>query len=179
MAQTVTTLVLNRLEKMRAEMDRGIEFTRDEVYYIVNEIINLSRANYPKRVNEIRVEGWKGKNSYEIYKGVDNVFRVTEFRQDKVTGEIKETTYEVEPDKINFLLSILEKLTVGKHYYAKYFWAKILKHYKIKLDIDAFNGGKYRARYYFPTYMHPLKAIEASGIIKIVDGWGGGLVRLK
>jgi hypothetical protein len=42
--------------------------------------------------------------------------------------------------------------------------------------MDAFNGGKFRSRYYFPILYYPLKVLEYFGYIIY---WGrGGITRL-
>jgi len=177
-AKSKKGVILGLLQKFRNDTKKGITYTPLELQKVFEEAIN-HYIEKPKKKEVVIVEGWKGKDSYEIYKGVDNVFMLTEYRQDKETGEVNESTHEVQPEHINYLLSIIRKLDIGEHYGARYFWRKIIDHYNLNIEIDAFNGGKYRALYYFPLYMFPLKCIEASNVIKVIDGGGGGIIRIR
>lgn len=43
----------------------------------------------------------------------------------------------------------------------------LIKQNDLHVGLDSFNGGRNRAKYYFPLYMRPLKVLEHEGIVKI------------
>ena len=180
-AKSIRGLILGLIAKFREDAKRGISYTPLELQKVFEEaLVKYNKLIVAKKIIEVEnIERWKGKNSYKIYMGVDSIFRINEYRKNKETGEITKSTKEVEPDKINFLLSVIRSIPLGTHYSARYFWRKIINHYGLDVDIEAFNGGKYRSEVYFPYYMYPLKCIEAMGLIRVVDGKGGGVVRLR
>jgi len=111
-------------------------------------------------------------HSYDIYKGFDNDYRVWLYESESPTI--------IDKEKINFIFNNIINLETGKHYGAKYFFNKIIKHYGLTINDDEFSGGKNRALFYFPLYLAPIKIIEReTDIIKVTIGRGGGLLKLK
>lgn len=111
-------------------------------------------------------------HSYDIYKGFDNDYRIWLYES--------ENPVIIDKEKINFIFQIIVNLDIGRHYGAKYFFNRIIKHHGLTINDDEFSGGKNRALFYFPLYLAPMKIIEKeTDIIKVIIGKGGGVVRLK
>ena len=49
----------------------------------------------------------------------------------------------------------------------------LIDRFKIDIDLESFNGGKNRARYYFPLYYYPVKILEK---MKYVEYGGRGKI---
>jgi len=123
-------------------------------------------------MSEINVFGWKGKDTIKI-KDDGDTFCIIEHRKVKKTGEIEEHKHYVKKEYVKNFTDIL--FNQGSNY-NKYrdIVLQIIKKYKLNINLDAFNGGKNRAKYYFPYYYYPCKILEAKGIIE----YGPGTIKL-
>ena len=127
---------------------------------------------------------WKGKDTIEIFRGI-NIFIVREHRKVKETGEIDYIEHKIPIENVRTLLQIIKnKCQPNIEYSYKYLVRAILEHYKfhekegltIEQMMEAFNGGKNRAKYYFPFLYYSLKCLEMLGKIEY---FGRGGIRLK
>jgi len=137
---------------------------------------NTRLAQFDK--DHFEVYGWRGKSGLDIVKCNDgeNVY-VIEHRKNKQTGEITKYTTEVELQKVLNLWQILKKnCEVGETYGYRFIMSKIKEFYGFTVDDEAWNGGKNRSKYYFPTHYYPLKVLESEGVIQY---FGNGGVMLK
>jgi len=169
MAKTVTTLLLNRLERLRAGMDRG-EFSRDDIYFVIDEIIKIARKNYPKRVNKVEIlEGWKSSDKIDIRKDFKNDFIIVSHLKDKETGEVKEVEKTIPVENVNKMLNIIRNLPQQETYKCYY----ISK----KLGWKSWKDLWRERKLYFSTYYFPIKILEA---LKIISYSGrGDITRIK
>jgi len=71
---------------------------------------------------------------------------------------------------------IIENLDLNYIVGYRYIVRKLLQKLNLNISIDAFNGGKNRARFYFRFYYYPLKILEAKGIINYYGR--GGIERI-
>jgi|TARA_R100001530_G_scaffold62534_1_gene44998 hypothetical protein len=128
--------------------------------------------------NHFEVYGWKGKGSLDIVKCNDGErVLIIEHRKDKHTGEITKTTTEVDLQNVLNLWQILQKnCEVGETYGYRFLIDKLKKFYGFTVDVEAWNGGRNRSKYYFPYHYYPLKVLESEGLIKY---FGRGGVMLK
>lgn len=130
------------------------------------------------------VEHWKGKDEIKIYEQLE-IFRVVEHRKSKETSEVNELSKVVHKKDVRALWNVLFDVQVGDRVSAKYLWRKLIELHGIaahegtstEMMLNAFNGGKYRAKYYFPLYYYPLKILEAKGLVQYYGG--GGCMRLS
>lgn len=136
-------------------------------------------------MQEIKIQGWKGKGDIKILSGL-NTFRIIEYRKSKETEEIYEDERDLPFDNVYVLWGLIKKkCDMETKYGYKYLVRLVLNHYKfhekenIHLDfmMEAFNGGKNRAKYYFPYLYYPLKVLEYQGKIKYFGR--GGIQRLE
>lgn len=115
--------------------------------------------------SEYIVEGWKGKDEIDFDLHLDGDVTLIEHRKNKETGEVIETRHEVKHEHIQFLWDLIKTLPKDIEFKSPYFWRKIIDTKGLGIDINAFNGGKNRALYYFPLFYHPIKILEAGGLI--------------
>jgi len=122
--------------------------------------------------------GWKGTD-YITVKQLDKFhYEVTEHRQEKEIGEngeaiVREIRTKVPIEHVINILTIVGRYTEPATY--RQIATDLIEHYRLDCDIEAFNGGKNRARYYFPHYYYPLKVAE---FYNKVQYYGRGHVRL-
>lgn len=112
----------------------------------------------------LRVKKWKGKDKISIQEGI-SCYTLIEHRKDKETGEIEEIQHKVHKLTVNNLMTILSETEHTDRYKYRDIVSQLIKHYKLDLDIDAFNGGRNRKNY-FSLYYYPVKCLEAKGIIE-------------
>ena len=114
----------------------------------------------------------------ERYGGCD--WKVTEHRIEKETGEHITSEHIVSGDTIKVPERLFQAMELGREYKYAYIVRLIVNHYRLNevegitedQMIGFINGGKYRAKYYFPLYYYPLKVFESEGKI-IYYGRGG------
>lgn len=153
-------------------LKKAINSRNRELEALFREILIKYKQFTTKSIIIERIGFKRDGHSYNIYKGFDNDYRIWLYEAD--------SPIIIDKDKINFILQLIVDLPIGEHYYAKYFFNKIIKHYKLNLNINEFSGGVNRAKFYFPLYLAPMKIIEKElGIIKVVIGKGGGIIRLN
>jgi len=140
---------------------------------IIKDILDCYKRTFKAKELVIERIGFiRDGHTFDYYKGFDNDYRVWLY-------EDKSPTI-IDKEKINFILKLILQLKVGEHYNAKYFFDRIIEHYKLTINNDEFSGGKNRSLFYFPIYLCPIKIIEKElKIIKVTIGRGGGIIRLK
>ena len=129
------------------------------------------------RLRTINIDGWKGKDKLIINK-IGTEWHIVEHRKDKLTGEVGVCKTIVSELNVANLWEII-KYTVKvkeKTRYRKIVPSIILK-YNLPIELEEFNGGKNRAKYYFPMYYYPIKILEKLGFVRY--GGRGIILRLK
>jgi len=131
-----------------------------EMEILFRELLSKFNKFYPQKIvkNEIKIIGWKGKGSQEIYKGFDNDFRIIEYIKDKFNGEVKEHKVEVKKEDLNKMLFIIKNLNINQSVKCYY----ISK----KLGYESWKELWKERKQYFKYYYYPIKCIEAMGLIK-------------
>jgi hypothetical protein len=125
-------------------------------------------------MKEVHIEGWKGKSSREIQEN-ETDYKIIEYRKDKNTGEIKEQTTIIPKKNVEIMNKIIQNCEILETYGYRWVISKLKKHYNLTVDTEAWNGGKNRAKYYFPYHYYPLKVLESQGKIRYS---GGKVMRL-
>lgn len=124
----------------------------------------------------INIHGWKGKDKIEINKVLGG-YMIREHRKDKETEEIVTQEHSVLEEDYEFLLGIINQIDLNYKVGYRYIVKRILDKLGVKMDINAFNGGQNRAKFYFKYYYYPLKIMEWQR--KIIYFGKGGIMRLK
>jgi len=131
-----------------------------------------------KLLRRVEVEGWKSKDIIEVEK-IGSVWEVTTHSKDKLSGEIAVSIHKIPEVNVGSLWDLLQKTckTVGTGITYRKLVPSIIETYHFPIELEEFNGGKNRAKYYFPFYYYPLKILESLGFIRY--GGRGKIVRLK
>ncbi len=139
----------------------------------------------------INVYGWKGEDVIEIKeeeslvegKRYDTV-NVIEHRKNKETGDIYYNENRIPKENVLNLFEIIKyNCEPNLKYGYKYLVRKVIEFYELDDEtgvpvdylMEAFNGGRYRAKYYFPLLYYPLKVLEAKGLVDYLGR--GGIIR--
>jgi len=110
----------------------------------------------------VEVEGWKGKDAPEIYQE-RNEWVIIEHRKRKFDGEVKESTHRIPTQNVGVLWQLI-KDRPETHY--RELVPMVIEAWHLEVELEAFNGGKNRARHYFPLLYYPLKVLENLGYIE-------------
>lgn len=128
----------------------------------------------------IELDNWKGKGEFLVTEATSH-YTVKEPRKDKETGVVDWIEHKVPKYNVDVLWLIIESRCDQTTVYG-YKWLvrqvieqhDILQKEGLSFDVmaNAFNGGRYRALYYFPLLYYPLKILEKQGHIRYF-GRGG------
>ena len=147
--------------KQTENLPKNEVYSREELIWILKELQGKYKefSKTQREKVEIILEGWKGKDTIEIYKGFTNDFKLTEHRKDKETGEIKTSTHEVSNQDVNRILFWIKKWKIGESHKC-YDFAEVL-------GVEDWETiWKKRTEIYFKLYYYPLKTLEKIGIIE-------------
>lgn len=171
-AKSIRGLVLGLIQKFSRGAKEGKVYSSMELEKVFTEVLNKFNEFYPERIvqNEITIlDGWKGKDEINVYKGFDNDFRIKEHIKDKDSGEVTERVIEIKKDDLNRILWVIKDLEIGSPYKC-YYIAKKLGYEEWK-DLWRERGD------YFKLYYYPIKVAEA---LNLIDYSGKGqIIRLK
>jgi hypothetical protein len=126
---------------------------------------------------QINLEGWKGEDTIEIIKN-DEEWIIVEHRKEKNTKNIY-TNKTIIPHKyIRVLWTLIKRnFEIGEKIKYRDLVPKVINFYNYDVNIDGFNGGKNRAKIYFPKYYYPLKVLEYLNYVYY--GGRGTIKRIK
>ena len=141
-----------------------------DIYYLKSEV----------EARIIELDGWKGKDNIHISQEVDNdmsVWFVREHRKDKESGEIGKNVHKILNNDVMFIRKLIQERTEGgrKTKYRELVLDLITSKH-LPISLEEFNGGRNRAKFYFPLYYYPLKILEH--LKEIRYGGRGTVVRL-
>lgn len=122
-------------------------------------------------MQRIDIFGWKGTDELSIYENVDKDYLLVEHRKEKRSGNIVEQETIVKKEYVDILWKILSRFPIGKKITYRELVAILIVIYNVPVEVDAWNGGKNRAKYYFKYHYYPLKCIEAKKLVEY-DGRG-------
>ena len=118
---------------------------------------------YPNEINWIMKQEEPKMNGLIEY---EDIYTYTEKQKNGVN------THYVNKTNVNKIRVIIRDQTRNKEKTTNYrqIAKRIIKDKKIKIDIEAFNGGRNRAKYYFKYYYYPIKVLEELKEIKYKQG---------
>ena len=105
------------------------------------------------------VEGWKGIDNIEVFRGFTNDFVINSHQKDKETGEVTFATHQIPFERVNRLFFYIKQWKIGETHKC-YDFAEIVG------EKDWKEVWKKRTDVYFPLYYYPIKVLEALGMIK-------------
>ena len=132
---------------------------------------------------KIDVYGWKGQGDLSI-EAVEESYIVKEHRKCKESGDVETVEHVIPKKNVEFLWDLLKTVCEpNKKYSYKYVVSRFVDFTNIHEQegltkeqmVESFNGGRNRARWYFPHYYYPIKILENLGKIKYF-GRGGVLI---
>jgi len=133
----------------------------------------------------ITIRGWKSKDDIKVERLGTDVWRVIEHRKQKGTGEIEEIAHTIDHDDVQDMWKVVcEKCAPNERASYRQLIRGVIEGqqaakpgYDLDVDMESFNSGRNRSRYYFPLYYYPLKILE---YLKCVIYHGrGGVTRIE
>lgn len=165
-AKTFPGLLLGDMKKAINDGNRDVAMLIQHYYKKYKEFEKFKE----KPVMEIEiVEGYKGIDNIEVFKGFESDFVIISHTKDKETGKVSTNTHSVEKSRVNRLFFWIKKWEVGETHKCYEFAEKLgFKDWK--------ELWKERQKY-FDLYYYPIKVLEALGIIRYSGR--GEVTRLK
>lgn len=165
-AKTPAGLILGMAQKFKNDKNFEMALFCQELY---KKIYALEKKRTTPLIEVEVIDGWKSKDSLEIYNGLQNDIIINSHLKDKDTGEVKTSSHVIPHENINRILFWVKKWKIGESHKC-YEFAKIL----------GFNGWKdlwRERRDYFNLYYFPIKVLEALNLIEYSGR--GEITRLK
>lgn len=148
----------------------------------LREVLNSYKHYHPNRPSQsklvkVELKDWKGQGEIYLGKTYENNFIVIEHIKDKDSGNIEKKERIIKVEDVNHLSRLLGQIEISQKLNYKQIVRMIIKSKDLPVTLDAFNGGRNRAEFYFPLYYFPLKILEE---LKVITYHGrGGVTRLK
>jgi len=142
-----------------------LELTDEQRYidrFIANKILELQKT--------IELEGWQGKSGLTITRE-KNTWTIIEHRKERESKEVKTITHEITQANVQAVWTIIQaNLKIGGSTTSKKLAEKLILSKAWGISTDAFWGGKYRSKYYFPKFYYPLKILDYNKLITYSSG---------
>jgi len=140
--------------------------------------LNEKDKEIRKKLRFADSQGWKGVDEL-TFENIGEKWTITEHRKDKLTGEVANAVHTIEEEHVTKLWLLIKSLcpTVGTATNYRKLVPCIIETYHLPIEIEEFNGGKNRAKYYFPLYYYCMKILEH--LEKVRYGGRGKTVRLR
>lgn len=131
-----------------------------------------------KKLRTADAQGWKGIDEI-TFENIGEDWVITEHRKDKLTSEVATSVHTIREKNVSKLWLLIKTLcpTIGISTNYRKLVPCIIETYHLPIEIEEFNGGKNRSKYYFPLYYFCVKILEYLG--KLRYGGRGKIVRLK
>lgn len=165
-AKTPSGLILSYLQKARKMGNLELSIFLQELY---TQVIPLEKRRLAPIIEIEIVEGWKGKDTLQIWGGVQNDWVIRSHLKDKDTGKVSSSNHLIKNEDFNRILFFIKKWEIGESHKC-YDFAEVLGFKKWK-DL-------WREReIYFKKYYYCIKILEK---LEIIHYSGRGVItRLK
>ena len=133
----------------------------------------------------INLSSWKGKDDVLMTERKHS-YSVIEHRKNKETGTVTESIHVIPAANVRTLYAIICRLCTPYEAYGYRYLVRALIASKdiaiaegmtVEQMMNAFNGGRFRNKYYFPFYYYPMKILEAKNRVQHLGR--GGVILLK
>ncbi len=115
------------------------------------------------------IEGWKGIDNIELFRGFENDFVIKSHTKNKETGKVTTQTHQIKVERVNTLFFWIKQWKLGETHKCYDFAEKL--GYKDWKELWK------ERKQYFELYYFPIKCLEVMGFIKY--GGRGEVTRVK
>lgn len=163
-------------------LSKASKSKNEEIRQVILSLQMQHKRFYPETPKEaklikIELKNWKGQGELYLGKTYEDDFIITEFIKNKDNGIVEEKERIIKHEDVNHLSKLLSQVEIGQKLNYKQIVRMIINSRSLPVTLDAFNGGKNRADFYFPYYYFPLKVLEERGVITYHGR--GGVTRLN
>lgn len=138
----------------------------NEIEKLIGNITNLKQELDTLKSKLAELQSWKVKTDITVEEFPD-YYLLTEFKYVSPDSDPEETLHLVEKQHINSLWRLMkENLSFGIIYRYRDIVELIMREHGLHFDINAFNGGQNRTKYYFPLYYYPCRVLAELGRIR-------------
>lgn len=146
----------------------------------MSTISDLSAENLKlKRIlRNVDMKGWKSKDKI-IIEQIGTDWQISEHRKDKLSGEVAILVHTIPERNVSFLWELIKKhcKNPGSSITYRQLVPSLIELGHFPIELEEFNGGKNRSKYYFKFYYYPIKILEFTKFIRY--GSRGKILRLK
>ena len=136
-----------------------------EIDRLLDENIKLRKELETLKLRIVHLQGWKGESGLTINQREDYYY-IIEYRKPGPDEPPEEVVHIIPKENVSTLWDLFkENLSFGIIYSYRDIIRLIMNHYNLSFDINAFNGGENRAKWYFPHYYYPCKILSHYGLI--------------
>ena len=166
-AKTFTGWLIGKTKQARNENNPEVMHLLASIY---EKYMELEKRRLKPTIEIEIIEGWKGIDNIKLFRGFENDFVIKSHTKNKETGEVTAQTHQIKAENVNRLFFWIKQWKVGEMHKCYDFAEKLG-------EKDWKEVWKKRMEVYFPLYYHPIKVLEALGIIKY--GGRGEVTRIK
>lgn len=155
-ANTFAGWLIGKVKQARNEGNHEVMRLLMSIY---EKYIELEKRRLKPTIEIEIIEGWKGIDNIELFRGFENDFVIKSHTKNKETGEVTAQTHQIKAENVNRLFFWIKQWKVGETHKCYDFAEKLG-------EKDWKEVWKKRMKVYFPLYYHPIKVLEALGIVK-------------
>jgi len=150
-------IIIGLISKFRNDAIKGITYSPKELEILFTDrLIRLNKIN--KEIPITIVEGWKGLDTLDIWKGVTNDFLIESHTKDKETNEITTLRHTILNEDVNKIIKFIRTWKINESH-SCYDFAEVL-------GFKDWKSLWKERKIYFKEYYYPIKILERLKLIK-------------
>ena len=154
-AKTFAGWLIGKTKQARNENNPEVMHLLTSIY---EKYMELEKRRLQPVIELEIIEGWKGIDNIELFRGFENDFVIKSHTKNKETGEVTTQTHQIKVEKVNTLFFWIKQWKLRETHKCYDFAEKL--GYKEWKDLWK------ERKQYFEKYYHPIKILEKLGIIK-------------
>jgi len=165
-AKTFAGWLIGKVKQAKNEENLEVMHLLTSIY---EKYMELEKRRLQPVIELEIIEGWKGIDNIELFRGFENDFVIKSHTKNKETGEVTTQTHQIKVERVNTLFFWIKQWKLGETHKCYDFAEKL--GYKDWKELWK------ERKQYFEKYYHPIKILEKLGIIKYSGR--GDVTRIK
>jgi len=165
-AKTFAGWLIGKVKQARNENNPEVMHLLTSIY---EKYMELEKRRLQPIIEVEIIEGWKGIDNIELFRGFENDFVIKSHTKNKETGKVTTQTHQIKVERVNTLFFWIKQWKLGETHKCYDFAEKL--GYKDWKELWK------ERKQYFELYYFPIKCLEVMGFIKY--GGRGEVTRVK
>ena len=165
-AKTFAGWLIGKVKQAKNEENPEVMHLLTSIY---EKYMELEKRRLQPIIEVEIIEGWKGIDNIELFRGFENDFVIKSHTKNKETGEVTTQTHQIKVERVNTLFFWIKQWKLGETHKCYDFAEKL--GYKDWKELWK------ERKQYFELYYFPIKCLEVMGFIKY--GGRGEVTRVK